>query len=207
MPDNDGNDAVGVDDSEYLPGLEPDDAEPEAEPPPETEASSADTAPEAPRYGPDGLTHHELNEWFLNEYFAGLEADHHGRERDGGVTELDAMRYSFLTPEAKSRFRDEIIWQSKPKPADDDPTEAGWETAADQLYVTLPDGSEVTVEFDRTTGRQRVVDSSGNAGEWRDIEVVPDHLLPPESTTPPPGSEVGAGFDGFKRIVIGGGIG
>ena len=220
MPNDHGDDApehlpgIEPDDPEFLPGLEPDEAEPEAEPAPESGASADGGPPDAPRYGPDQLTHHELNEWFANDYFAGMEATRSGRTREGGASDPhDLFQFSVLSAAAKSRFRDEILWQrhrsttpDDPKPGD--PSEGGWDDSPlEQVYVTLPDGSEVAVEFDRTAGVQRIVNADGSAGEWQPIEVVPDDLIAGPTKVAPstePNNGAGAGFGGVKTIVIGG---
>jgi len=220
MPNDSGDDGpehlpgLEPDDPEHLPGLEPEEAEPETEPEPESEASPDSGTPDVPRYGPDGLSLDELNEWFANDYVAGQEASRAGRVYEGAPrTVQDWFRLSLLSPIAKSRFRDEILWQRHRSTTPDDrepgdPSDGGWDSPPlEQVYVTLPDGSEVAVEFDREAAAQRVVDGDGNAGEWQPIEVVPDDLMPPpteDAPAPEPTSQVGAGFGGFKTIVIGG---
>ena len=59
-------------------------------------------------------------------------------------------------------------WKPIPDPADPapgEPSEAGWDSPAELVYVTLPDGSEGTLEVDNEAGMQRFADGDGNVGE------------------------------------------
>jgi len=79
----------------------------------------------------------------------------------------------------------------------------------EQRHVTLPDGRELTIEFDRDAGTQRVVNADGSAGKWQPIEKAPE----PEPAKPKPApstekvSEASSGLIGGlpRGLVFGGG--
>lgn len=211
---------------------------PAARPGAEATPSNAPAEAAAERWGTGKWTNAELDSWYEayggdEQYFRDLNAGRIPRElysdfgeryeamevetNTAGADAQDAeasklflsvgSQFSRLQPDSKAWLREVVEGLNAPPPPEGERGPSP-DQQLRRVSMTLPDGSEVMVEFDDQTGMRRIVDDDGSAGEWEQIETIPDPPSPTKDVpSTEPSSEASSGLIGGlpRGLVFGGG--